>query len=461
MKLWKKISLIVISVILVMTSAVIYLIVEIQAGTLRQADEEYVQNTMGILVSNMISVADFSEEDYRDTTVKSLVQYYFSRYASLVQEKNTYYSLASEGEYLYNLCPYDPMARLGEETEGLLRRTVEYGKELVVCRETFSVGQQVFSAYICKDVSATREQIGRLRILGFTLLAAACAVGAVVLALLLRKALEPVARLTRSASLISEGHYGLRTAYESRDEIGWLSKAFDQMAESIEGKIESLDRELERKELLIGALSHEIKTPMTAVVGYADTLLRMPLDKEQQEKCARQIAEAGRRAESLSQKMMDMISLSGQDAAKKQDFAAEKLTGELAEIYGDRVEFICRIESLYGDETLVFSLIENLIQNALRASEEGERIRVTLKEEEGYDVILVEDHGCGISPEHVPLLTEPFYRVDKARSRKMGGAGLGLTICKRIAEWHDGDLHIESAVGVGTTVKVRIAAHTT
>ena len=113
------------------------------------------------------------------------------------------------------------------------------------------------------------------------------------------------------------------------------------------------------------------------------------------------------------------------------------------------------------DETLVFSLIENLIQNALRASEEGERIRVTLKEEEGYDVILVEDHGCGISPEHIPLLTEPFYRVDKARSRKMGGAGLGLTICKRIAEWHDGDLHIESAVGVGTTVKVRIAAHTT
>ena len=441
MKLWKKISLIVISVILVMTSAVIYLIVEIQAGTLRQADEEYVQNTMGVLVSNMISVADFSEEDYRDTTVKSLVQYYFSRYASLVQEKNTYYSLASEGEYLYNLCPYDPMARLGEETEGLLRRTVEYGKELVVCRETFSVGQQIFSAYICKDVSATREQIGRLRILGFTLLAAACAVGAVVLALLLRKALEPVARLTRSASLIS--------------------KAFDQMAESIEGKIESLDRELERKELLIGALSHEIKTPMTAVVGYADTLLRMPLDKEQQEKCARQIAEAGRRAESLSQKMMDMISLSGQDAAKKQDFAARKLTGELAEIYGDRVEFICRIESLYGDETLVFSLIENLIQNALRASEEGERIRVILKEEEGYDAILVEDHGCGISPEHIPLLTEPFYRVDKARSRKMGGAGLGLTICKRIAEWHDGDLHIESAVGVGTTVKVRIAAHTT
>ena len=154
--------------------------------------------------------------------------------------------------------------------------------------------------------------------------------------------------------------------------------------------------------------------------------------------------------------MMDMISLSGQDAAKKQDFAAEKLTGELAEIYGDRVEFICRIESLYGDETLVFSLIENLIQNALRASEEGERIRVTLKEEEGYDVILVEDHGCGISPEHIPLLTEPFYRVDKARSRETGGTGLGLAITRNVVLMHKGSIRVHSKEGEGATFIIRI-----
>ena len=253
----------------------------------------------------------------------------------------------------------------------------------------------------------------------------------------------------------------MRTAYTSTDEIGQLSKAFDQMAGSIEAKVASLDAELERKELLLGALSHEIRTPMTAVVGYADTLLHMPLDEGQREKCVQQIAEAGRRAEGLTQKMMDMISLTGQGNARKQEFSAAHLIESLANVYGGRVDFMRQTETLYGDETLLYSLLENLIVNALRASEESDRVRVCFRTEGPDCVITVEDHGCGIPAEHIPMLTEPFYRVDKARSRKMGGAGLGLAICQRIVEWHGGTLAIASMVGSGTTVTVRIPTHTT
>ena len=120
-----------------------------------------------------------------------------------------------------------------------------------------------------------------------------------------------------------------------------------------------------------------------------------------------------------------------------------------------------QIETVYGDETLLYSLLENLIVNALRASEESDRVLVCFRTEGPDCVITVEDHGCGIPAEHIPMLTEPFYRVDKARSRKMGGAGLGLAICQRIVEWHGGTLAIASTVGRGTTVTVRIPTHTT
>ncbi|HIR35253.1 MAG TPA: HAMP domain-containing histidine kinase [Candidatus Faecimorpha stercoravium] len=463
MKLGKKISLIAISVILVMMSLVIYLMVQAQANTMRSADEEQTRQALHVLVSNMVSVADFQGEGYRDTTIQSLVQYYFSQYASLVQEKTTYYSLASEGRYLYNLCPYDPMAQmpLEEGEEGTLRITAEQGEPILICGATFSMAGNQFAVYISRDVSGTQQQIVRLQLLGFGLLAVACIVGAAVLVILLKRALQPITRLTKTATAISEGNYQMRTAYTSADEIGQLSKAFDQMADSIEAKVASLDAELERKEMLLGALSHEIRTPMTAVVGYADTLLHMPLDEGQREKCVQQIAEAGRRAEGLTQKMMDMIGLTGQGSARKQEFSTAHLIESLADVYGERVDFTRQIETVYGDETLLYSLLENLIVNALRASEESDRVLVCFRTEGPDCVITVEDHGCGIPAEHIPMLTEPFYRVDKARSRKMGGAGLGLAICQRIVEWHGGTLAIASTVGRGTTVTVRIPTHTT
>lgn len=350
MKLGKKISLIAISVILVMMSLVIYLMVQVQASTMRSADEEQTRQALHVLVSNMVSAADFQGEGYRDTTIQSLVQYYFSQYASLVQEKTTYYSLASEGQYLYNLCPYDPMAQmpLEEGEEGTLRTTAEQGEQVLICGATFSVTENHFAVYISRDVSGTQQQIVRLQLLGFGLLAVACIMGAAVLVILLKRALQPITKLTKTATAISEGNYQMRTAYTSTDEIGQLSKAFDQMAGSIEAKVASLDAELERKELLLGALSHEIRTPMTAVVGYADTLLHMPLDEGQREKCVQQIAEAGRRAEGLTQKMMDMISLTGQGNARKQEFSAAHLIESLANVYGGRVDFMRQTETLYG-----------------------------------------------------------------------------------------------------------------
>lgn len=469
MKLWQKISIITISVMLLVMSVTIYFIVEIQADSLRSSEEEQMKKAISVCTSNVASSVEFQGAAYQDITLRSLVQYYFSTYASILQDGETFYSLTADGEYLFNLSPDNPAAVLENELVadeiGLgpmaIRRQSGQGNPILICCQEFTVAGQEFQAFISRDVSGTENHIIQLRIMGFGMLGVACIISAILLVILLNKTLRPISELKETAISISKGNYQLRIPVASKDEVGELSVAFNHMAESIEEKISSLDAELERKQLLIGALSHEIKTPMTAVVGYAETLLRMPLDKEQQMICISKILEAGRRAEDLSQKMMDMIGLSEQSAAAKQLFPSEELVSQLKEVYPAQVLFENCTEFIYGDITLLHSLVGNLIQNAIRASTENDTIKVNIFEEDTHSIIIVEDHGCGIAAEHIPLLTEPFYRVDKARSRKYGGAGLGLAICKQIAEWHGGNLVIDSTVGMGTTVKVLIAMHTT
>ena len=289
----------------------------------------------------------------------------------------------------------------------------------------------------------------------------ACGSTAVIILFLMRRLTRPVIRLTETAGAIADGAYHLRSAYALSDEIGQLSAAFDRMAEAIEGKISALRAENERRKFLLGALSHELRTPMTAVIGYGETLLHMPLAPEQRHVCAEKIVESGRRAENLSQKMMELVGLSGERAITKTLFSAAHLAQTLCDEYGERIQFCCEAKELYGDETLLYSLTANLIRNALRASEEEAVVEVFFRSAGNTAEITVKDHGCGIPKEHIPRLTEPFYRVDKARSRKDGGAGLGLSICKMIAEAHGGSLVIESEAGRGTVVSVQLPLITT
>lgn len=468
MKLWQKISAVSIAVTLLTMSAAVSAIIAIQASAQRRADEEQLRRSIDVFCSNCVSAVNAQGGAYREVTLQSMVQFYFSQFASVLRDENVYYSLSADGKYLFNLCPYDPVLLseqqslpqpAGEEPY-LFRALSEQGEPLLVCSRSFAVSRQEFQMYITRNVSAAEGQITRYCLIGFGTLALACAASALLTALLLRSALKPIHLLTKTADAISKGNYRLRTACHSRDEVGQLSAAFDRMSEAMEEKLESLDRELEQKEFLLGALSHEIKTPMTAVVGYGETLLRMPLDREQQMMCAGKIVEAGHRAETLSRKMMELVSLTEQQPDGKRQFPVSGLVESLREACPQRVRFVVKAESVYGDEALLFSLIANLIQNALRASPEDTEVAVSIEEKGAFTVIEVRDQGCGIPPEHIPRLTEPFYRVDKDRSRRAGGAGLGLAICSRIAGWHGGTLDIESRVGKGTVVRASIPTHT-
>lgn len=463
MRLKGKITTICIVIMVLVMSGCFVVILQIQEKSLRDTDDKNAEKSLAIYCSNIIPISSTASMGMQETTVKSVVAYYFSTYARLAQTENIYYSLVSDGKYLYDMSPYDPYSVLpknnfshSEETKVSIQR-IRDGKNIVIVGcYPFQISNQNFEAYISMNVHETENKIVGLRILCIFLLIFGCMITAVITVLLVRHILSPIEKLTQNAVSISKGDYHLRTNYKSKDEIGILSVAFDKMSESIEEKITCLDIELQKQQLLLGALSHEMKTPMTALIGYADSLLRMPLNEAQKNECARKIYHAGSLMESLTQKMMELVGMSDIEQIKKETIDSTVFLEDLRELISREVGIYCDVDKIFGDKTLLLSMVMNLVENAMRASGDTPQVSVQITNKDGFTQIIVSDKGCGIAEDQIPLITEPFYRVDKARSRKYGGTGLGLAICKRICECHNGTLSIESKVGEGTTVTAHI-----
>lgn len=264
-------------------------------------------------------------------------------------------------------------------------------------------------------------------------------------------------KLKENTSLIADGVYDKRIAVNEPDEIGSLAMDFNTMAQAVENRVEELKEEAERRTLFMSALTHELKTPMTSIKGNAETLLMTKMDEDEREAALLQINADCTRIERLSYKLMQLLVLKRSDDIEPKE---QKVSDLLDMVYDAAKEQIKQrglilhienhMERLKMDKDLLCELLLNLIDNAGKASPRGSTITLLAKN----NIISVSDYGHGIPLEELHRLTEPFYMVDKARSRKQGGMGLGLALAQEIARLHGGKLVFESKVGVGTTVKV-------
>lgn len=215
--------------------------------------------------------------------------------------------------------------------------------------------------------------------------------------------------------------------------------------------------------------SHELRTPLSTVLGYAETLAEEDdLTSELRSTFGRTIRDEARR---MLRIIEDLMSLSRIEADR---FLAPNETVRIAEVLGTAVDNVrhmrggvqCGIAlgvpadlpSVRGDRTQMIQVFDNLLSNAVRYGCEGaqSRIEVAARRDGQSVTVTVTDYGPGIPREHLPRVTERFYRVDAARSRESGGTGLGLAIVKHIVERHRGSLDIRSTVGVGTSVSVTL-----
>jgi len=169
------------------------------------------------------------------------------------------------------------------------------------------------------------------------------------------------------------------------------------------------------------------------------------------------------RLKKLGEKLLDMTALKGMQIEKQPVSVSallENVKSMLAEVIDTKQVVLkthIEVETIMGDETLLTSLLCNLVENAARASDDGSTIWVDVLSGE-YPVIEIRDEGCGIPDSELNNIFQPFYRVDPSRSRKSGGAGLGLSLCQEIVQLHQAVMTIKSEEGKGTTVRIEFIA---
>lgn len=216
-----------------------------------------------------------------------------------------------------------------------------------------------------------------------------------------------------------------------------------------------------RKERFTFAFAHELKTPLTSIIGYSEMLATMDLSAEEIHLCGDYINRQSKRLKSLSYKLLEMAFLRERGIEKKRievrvlAALVEETEKPLAEEKGMVWHMEMEDEEIFGDLELLQSLFINLLDNAMKASNQGGTIWFLGKAERNGFTFTVADEGKGVAKEALYRLTEAFYMEDKSRSRSAGGAGLGLTLCSRIAELHGTKLEFESEEGKGMRVCVR------
>ena len=277
----------------------------------------------------------------------------------------------------------------------------------------------------------------------------------------------PLRRLSRVTRTIASGDLSCRAALSGKDEIGVLASDFNNMADRMEQNINDMKDTMRRQEEFMGGLAHELKTPMTSIIGYADLLRGHTLTDVDKRDAANYIFMEGRRLEVLSLKLLDLIVL------KKRDFTflplkikniiedAERLVRPVLDKLDIQMSYNCDNGECEIEPDLIMSLLLNIIDNARKAIEGTGRISVQSRTDESFCVIQVSDNGRGMPDEELAKIKDAFYRVDKSRSRAQGGVGLGLRLCDEIAALHNGEISFDSEPGRGTTVTVKLPLNAT
>lgn len=330
-----------------------------------------------------------------------------------------------------------------------------------VSDDTPAVGQ--FLYFVTQwDISKTLLQQETLRQYFLRCYLIGMAAGMALLILLSAFLTGPLNKMSKAARRMAEGNYGDRLSLRGRDEIGELAGSFNRMADAVEEKIDELAKAARAKEDFVANFAHELKTPLTSIIGYADTIYQKELSREETRRASWHIWNEGMRLEALSLKLMDMIVLG------RQDFLLTELPGDellqdlkegLQPLFQERqVDFQLQAEHTYvlADYDLLKTLLINLTDNSLKAGATRIELQGQIKKEKKY-LISVRDNGCGMEPEELSRITEAFYMVDKARSRKQHGAGLGLALADKIAVIHGDRLHFESNKGEGTVVSFSLS----
>jgi two-component system, OmpR family, sensor kinase len=302
-----------------------------------------------------------------------------------------------------------------------------------------------------------RHELGRLLSLPSTLV---LIVATVVVALVVfNPARRRLAALEHAAQRLGEGDLTARASQAGGDEIARVAAAFNRMASELEARDSALRTSDALRRQMMADVSHELKTPLTAMRGYIETL-RMPevaLDSERRDRYYETIDRETRRLERIVKDLLDLARYEhGGVVLQRRLFDIERLFENVAgrherEAHTKAVAIRIHVDPLadqvVADPDRIEQAVENLVANALRHTPSGGTITLSAAQADGMATLSVSDSGGGIAPEHLPHVFERFYKVDAARAAESTGSGLGLSITKAIVERHGGTIRVTSQPG--------------
>jgi heavy metal sensor kinase len=277
---------------------------------------------------------------------------------------------------------------------------------------------------------------------------------------LARQALAPVERMVATAEDISA------TRLDRRIEVANPDDELGRLARTLNGMIERLERSFKEVRQFTADAAHELRTPLAILRNEAEVALRVPRDSEQYRDCLEDMLEEIDHLSNLSEALLFLFrGDAGLGASRREPLEIDEVIEEIAEhvrvvATEHQQELTVAASSpctVLGNPEQLRRLLFNLLDNAIKFTPPGGRIVVRAAGGSGEAVrLVVSDTGIGIAPEHLPRVFDRFYRVDSARSRRSGGNGLGLSICRSIVEAHHGTIELESEPGRGTSVIVTL-----
>ncbi len=310
----------------------------------------------------------------------------------------------------------------------------------------FEINGNSYRLALVRSLMGLTKLWDQLRIIFLLLSGILSVILAAALYVMMRRLNRPLNRLSQKTKEVAAGNYEL-IPVSGNDEIAELAQDFNLMTAAVKDKIQS-------QQWFVANLAHELRTPLTSISGYSEYLLRGNSDPDRQFQALQYINKESRRMQQMAQQLLRMARVQGEPI----QLSEVSVNACLQEAYESCMPLAEEKElkilkegedfCMQGAEELLVCLFRNLLENAIRACGRGGEIRIHLEKEK----LEICDNGIGMKEEELKNITEPFYRIDKARSRSDGGTGLGLALCREITELHRAKMQYESKVGEGTKV---------
>lgn len=358
----------------------------------------------------------------------------------------------------------DLLNSMNEDEKGYTLKKTKEGIYLQALRPAVFLGYD-YHIETVRNVSYIFEtQREQYQLLVKIILGMLCLAG-IITFLLSKILMKPIVSLSKVTKEISAGKLEKRVIISGEDEFALLSSNFNKMADDLEEKIHLLEDEAEKKEMFVGAFSHELKTPLTSIIGYSDMLRRKEMDKDRIHLCANYIYTEGKRLEMLSMRLLEFIVVKNQEIYPV-DISIKTFFDEIFAVVENQLsqsDIYLRTEIedviLSFEPELMKTVFLNIIDNARKAFDHSGTIFVQGKVEEQQYKVKIIDNGKGMEEEELLKIKDAFYMVDKSRARKQGGAGLGLALCDQILKMHGFSIEFESKLNEGTTVTITMKGH--